>query len=472
MQQLGYYTDEVVVPIQTPTMHLVLTTKLLTLNTADLQEALAAELAANPALEMAEERRCPQCGCLLTRLPCPNCQNDVSDTMIYEVQRYPVRTYGDTKDDDEDWRPQNAEPVTLAEYVWGQLAPALTRKEQEIGRYLVDRLDEHGLLPEHPAEIATYLDRPLDEVQRVLRKLQQTEPVGVGAADPQECLRIQLEHLAALGQSHPTALALVTGGWSALTRWDFAGAADAAGCTVDEAHQALAFIQEHLYPRPADLHWSGPRNPERPPERLREPDIVIRKPDNSKRLIVELYAPSPSWLRVNPTFRRLAQEARAQTNGGSPPEWTVLADQASLFIKSLAQRNQTMRLVINHLVQVQRAFILRGDRYLKPMTRAALAAEVGVHESTISRAVSRKNVALPSGRVVPLAIFFDRALATRDRIREIIENENAGRPLSDGKIAVLLLEQGVSVARRTVAKYRTALGILPAHMRHKHMPAA
>ncbi|GAB4435925.1 MAG: RNA polymerase factor sigma-54 [Anaerolineae bacterium] len=472
MHELGHYQEGFLLPTQAPTMHLVMTTRLLSLNTAELQEVLQAELAENPALELVEERRCPQCGRLLSRLPCPYCQDSLSSVEVYELPQYTGASYRDADDSDDDWYAFEAAPVSLAEYAWRQLAPDLAEAERAIGRALVERLDEHGLLSEHPAEIAAYLNCPLHEVLAVLHKLHQVEPVGVGATDIQECLLIQLRHLQELGQGHDTALRLVAEAWDALCRANFDEAAAALDCEEGDILEAVAFIQDNTYPRPADTHWSSARHPERPPERLREPDIMIYKEEDPDRLVVEIYAPSPTWLRVNPEYRELARAARAAANGDGPPAWARLADEAELFIKSLAQRNQTMRVIMNRLVEAQREFILMGDRFLKPMTRAELAIEVGVHESTVSRAVSRKNVALPNGRVVPLSIFFDRSLSVRDQVKEIIENECADAPLSDGQIAALLSEQGVEVARRTVAKYRTTLGILPAQLRHKHSTAA
>mgnify|MGYP005832751549 FL=1 len=470
MQALGHFTDGLLIPTQTPTIHLVMTTRLLCLNTAELQETLVAELASNPALELVEERRCPRCHCLLTRLPCPNCHPQTGSADIFEVPRY--FSSPSTYPDDDDWRPHDTATVSLAEYVWEQLAPTLTKDEQVIGRYLVDRLDEHGLLPEHPAEIAAYLHRPLQQVQHVLHRLQQTEPVGVGAADVRECLLIQLEHLQALGRGHYPALVMVRDAWDFLARRDLARAAALLDCEIEDVVEALEFINANLYPRPADVKWGGFRHPERGPDRLCEPDVIISVQPGTDRLLVEIVVPSVSWLRVNPIYQKLAREARADANGDGPPQWAILADEADLFIKSLSQRNQTMRLIIDRLVEKQRDFILKGDRYLTPMTRAQLAAEVGVHESTVSRAVSRKTVALPNGRVVELALFFDRALSTRDRVRELIENEQPGAPLSDGQIAAILRAQGVDIARRTVAKYRTALGILPAYLRLDRSTAA
>ena len=124
-----------------------------------------------------------------------------------------------------------------------------------------------------------------------------------------------------------------------------------------------------------------------------------------------------------------------------------------------------MRRLMEMLVSKQREFILEGDRYLKPMTRSLIAEQIKVHESTISRAVSHKSVELPDGRIIPLNRFFDRSLYIRDRIKEIIRNES--RPLTDEQIADTLSAEGIDVARRTVAKYRSIEGILPARLRHK-----
>ena len=124
-----------------------------------------------------------------------------------------------------------------------------------------------------------------------------------------------------------------------------------------------------------------------------------------------------------------------------------------------------MRRLMEILVNHQKDFILNGDGSLKPLTRSVVAKTLGVHESTISRAVASKTIALPSGRIVPLSKFFDRSLSVRDRVRQIIEAEH--RPLTDDEIADMLSRDGIDVARRTVAKYRNMLGILPANLRHR-----
>jgi RNA polymerase sigma-54 factor len=172
------------------------------------------------------------------------------------------------------------------------------------------------------------------------------------------------------------------------------------------------------------------------------------------------------WLRVNPLFRQ-AQPAAPDEH---TDEWERHLERASLFVKCMQQRNNTMRRLLEILVRQQQDFILHGDRFLKPMTRARIAGVLAVHESTISRAVAHKAVALPNGRIVPLQRFFDRSLSVRDMVKEIIHGEP--RPLTDDEIVAELGRQGVAVARRTVAKYRAVEGILPARLRHRRQEVA
>jgi RNA polymerase sigma-54 factor len=145
-------------------------------------------------------------------------------------------------------------------------------------------------------------------------------------------------------------------------------------------------------------------------------------------------------------------------------DWKSDLERASLFVKCIQQRNHTMQRLLQKIVAFQRNYIERGEAHLRPLTRAQLARELEVHESTISRAVSSKAVQLPNGRIVPLSKFFDRSLNVRTALRTIIDSETA--PLSDTELAGILAKQGFSVARRTVAKYRAMEGILPAHLRH------
>jgi len=138
-------------------------------------------------------------------------------------------------------------------------------------------------------------------------------------------------------------------------------------------------------------------------------------------------------------------------------------EKATLFIKCLQQRNNTMQKLLEKIIAFQKEFIKSGDKYMKPLTRAEVAKELNVHESTISRAVANKSLKLPNGEVIPLSKFFERNLNIRAVIHEIISQES--KPLSDAQIQQLLNQRGIKIARRTVAKYRSLDGYLPAHLR-------
>jgi RNA polymerase sigma-54 factor len=182
--------------------------------------------------------------------------------------------------------------------------------------------------------------------------------------------------------------------------------------------------------------------------------------DPMAQLIVEIIMPIGGTLSINAMYKKALKESEGESKDAMQSDM----DRASLFVKCLQQRNHTMQRLLEKLVVIQRSYLSKGEKYLKPITRASLAIELGVHESTISRAVSGKIVELPNRKIVPMAAFFDRSLSARSILREIISSEK--RPLSDTEIRKKLEERGIKVARRTVAKYRSMEGILPAHLRH------
>ena len=193
----------------------------------------------------------------------------------------------------------------------------------------------------------------------------------------------------------------------------------------------------------------------------RRPDILISyvNNDSSNPLVVEIIMPIHGTLRVSPVFKQAMHHADEEKREA----WKGDLERASLLVKCLQQRNNTMLRLMTEVVTAQRSAILYGERNLKSMTRVELSKVLNVHESTISRAVAGKTVQLPNRRIVPLSTFFDRSLNVRKVLCDLIENEK--KPLSDAELAKLLEKSGYKVARRTVAKYRTMEGILPAHLR-------
>ena len=313
-------------------------------------------------------------------------------------------------------------------------------------------------------------------MQRVLALIQRADPPGVGARTPAESLLIQLDTLAEGAPERLVNLArlLITDHFEALARREYARIARALQVPISRVNQAAIFIQRNLTPYPARAFWGEGRLPDPNEAVYREPDMIISQPRRGAGLLVEVLTPLAGWLRVNPVFKSALTDCES---AAERDRWGQAVERATLMTKCLQQRNATLQRLMEIIAVEQRDFILGHDGDLRALTRARIARALGVHESTISRAVAGKSVALPSGRIVPLAKFFDRSLSVRDRVRVIVEN--APRPLTDDEIAAFLAGAGVHIARRTVAKYRNMLGILPAHLRgraarrsHSHLPAS
>jgi RNA polymerase sigma-54 factor len=227
--------------------------------------------------------------------------------------------------------------------------------------------------------------------------------------------------------------------------------------------QTMHFISENLVPFPARAHYGDTRDPSKKVgEVYHRPDIIISYLNDNpeKALVVEIVMPISGTLRINPMFREAIHEAGTEEQKES---WKAYLERAELFIKCLQQRNHTMERLMRRLVNLQHDFILKGEKYLVPVTRFQISTELEVHESTISRAVAGKAVQLPNRRIIPLSSFFDRSLPARMVLKELIDDEPY--PLSDAELMGMLAERGFPVARRTVAKYRALEGILPAQMR-------
>ena len=191
------------------------------------------------------------------------------------------------------------------------------------------------------------------------------------------------------------------------------------------------------------------------------PDVIVsyQNDDPRSQLIIEIVMPIRGYLRVNPAFKKEMKNAPEE----KAEQWKSDLDRASLLVKSLDNRNNTMEMLMRAIIRYQEPFIRKGESELVSITRAEIAKELSVHESTISRAVANKSVMLPNRKVVPLSVFFDRSLNVRTVIRDLIRDEK--KPLTDAGIVSILQGMGFDIARRTVAKYRAMEGILPARLR-------
>jgi RNA polymerase sigma-54 factor len=445
---------------------------LLGLTVTELQQRIEAELAANPALELVEDRRCPICRRPLAgSQPCPICSraegSSPEQPIVFLSPRDDLRARGASADDLPD-DPQTPEIEDLPHFVLSQIAAELAATDRPIAAHLLTSLDDDGLLTISPAEIARYHHIPLARVESILRLIQHAEPVGVGSSSPQEALLVQLDVLSETRSVPEPAWRAIREGMDLLSRRQYGELGQRLGLTEREAQKLAAFISENLNPFPARAHWGEAHlGSQSSKEVYHTPDAIISRlhPDDQAPLVVEVITPFAGTLQLNPLFRQALSQAPADKAG----QWRAHLESAALLVKCVQQRNQAIVRLMQRLSILQRAFILHGEAHLQPITRARLARDLGVHESTISRAVADKCVQLPSGRIVPLAMFFDRSLQVRTALKKIIAQE--GRVLSDSELVQRLAAIGYQVARRTVAKYRAMEGILPAHLR-KHSDLA
>jgi RNA polymerase sigma-54 factor len=411
--------------------------QLLALPSAELETLVERELAANPALERAEESHCRACGAPLSRAACPDCA--------------PRRRHDPELVD----RAPAAE-ATLAEALFAELRLDLSERDRPVAAYLVGSLDERGFLDTDVEEVASLLAVSIDQVRDVLACMQQAASPGIGARDLRECLLLQLERTCADHPDYDLARAIVEDHLAELARGRYGSVADKLGVERRRVLGVRELMRARLRPYPIlpdPAPWS------RPP-RLPAPELIVRtKPTERPAYEVEVLERRWTAVAVSPAYAQL--DPHALTVDERALVDAQLAS-ARAFVDRLERRWETIRAVAQHLVERQRGFVERGPRALEPLTRRQVADELGLHESTVSRAVGNRHALLPSRRVVALGDFFDDAAGPRDVLEKAVASES--RPLSDGELARLLAEAGFGVSRRTVAKYRAQLGI-PAHAR-------
>ena len=450
------------------TAHLAQTMTLLSMTADELRQEIEGELSNNPALEMVEERRCPTCNRLLApKGNCPVCScpksEDPEEPVVFISPREDFTPRSDRYQDDMPEIDQPALGADLPTYVFGQIATELEIEDRPIAAHLLTRLDEDGLLTSDLQEVVRYFHVLPSRVEKVLSIIKHANPVGVGSRTPQEALLVQVEVLAESQFIPEFTIEIINNGMDKLSRHQITELAHQLNASTRKIQEAVRFISENLNPFPSRSHWGDVRQPSRVALQVyRKPDIIISYLNNDKNnpLVVEIIMPIYGTLRVNPLFRRSIRQVEADKQNA----WRNDLEKASLLVKCIQQRNHTMQRLMQRVVAIQRDAIMRGERYLRQLTRAEIAIELEVHESTISRAVSSKTVQLPNGRIVPLSSFFDRSLNARTVLCELISEEH--KPMSDSELARLMAEEGFKVARRTVAKYRAMEGILPAHLRN------
>ena len=377
------------------------------------------------------------------------------------------RVRGGGEDPDGDASERVAQSETLRDHLAWQLNLShLSPREVAIGETIVDAIDEDGYLREPLSAIVEALAPEVvcDEaaVLAVLRRIQAFDPTGVGARDLTECLLLQLDALPPDTPGREGARRAVAGFIERLARLGEAGLAEALGCTPAEAAAVLQLIRS-LDPRP------GSRIGGMPHDTYVVPDCSIARQNGVWK--VSLAGGRHANLTIHRGYEQMLQHA-----GGSDAGYLRgRLQEARWLLRNIEARGETLLKVVNCLVREQSGFLEFGPKALRPLTLREVASRIGMHESTVSRAVARKYVHTPRG-TIPLRAFFASGIDTgsggeasstaiQDMIRRLVDGEDPRKPLSDARLAERLKESGIPVARRTVAKYREALNIPSSHER-------
>lgn len=462
--------------------------RLLQMSTLDLQEEIQTVLDSNPLLERVDdgieghindEGEFTEDGPLPDELieqpsnPSARDESDWADNTLPD--ELPVDTdwdsllnsAGHSQDshhdpDDEPFAQTRPARETLHDHLHWQLnLTPLSERDHHIALTLIDSIGDNGLLSQNLDDIHEGLNTELaelerDEIEAVLHQIQNFDPPGIAARDLRECLLIQLRQLPADTPLRAAAIHLVGEHLDSLGNHDLRSLARRTGLSEADIEGVMQLLRR-LNPTPGDTLASDDIE-------YIVPDVFVRK--DGQRWRVELNPDIAPRLRINSHYASLIRRADSSSDN------TFLRNnlqEARWFLKSLRSRNETLIRVAGKIVEHQQGFLERGEEAMKPLILHDIAEVLDLHESTISRATTRKYMHTPRG-VFELKYFFSShvtnadgdehsATAIRALIRKLVSSEDPRRPLSDNRITDLLAEQGVVVARRTVAKYRESLGI-------------
>jgi len=470
--------------------------KLLQLSTLELQQQIQETLEENPMLEIAEDQETLVDGNVETEST-TDANQDASnpdetvdrdsggnteeipdelpvDTEWDAIYDTPVSSPMSSRSSDDDGRDfyenQSSGAESLQEHLLWQLnLTPLTDTDRALASTLIDAIDDDGYLKEDLENLQQNLtsedqEIELDEIEAVLHLIQHLDPVGCGARDLSECLSIQLAQLSAETPSLEYARTLVRDHLDLLGSHDYKQLMRRLRIKEPELKEVVTLIQS-LNPRPGTLISS----------RAAEyviPDVFVRKKNG--KWMVELNPDVAPRLQVNALYAGYIRRA------DQSPDNTYLRNnlqEARWFIKSLQSRNETLLRVAAAIVEHQRPYLEYGDEAMKPLILRDIAEQLEMHESTISRVTTQKYMHTPRG-VLEFKFFFSSHVTTADggecsatairaMIRKMVEEESNVKPLSDSKIASILVERGINVARRTVAKYREAMMIPPSNERKR-----
>ena len=351
--------------------------------------------------------------------------------------------------------------TSLAEVLMDQVRESnLTEDQRAIAELIVGNIDDYGYLKATPEEMSATTNLPVEKISEVLKTIQTFDPPGVGAQNLRECLLLQLERM---GKQESLEYRIVRDYMEALGKRRIPEIARGTGCVIEEVQKVLGRIGR-LEPRPGRAFLPDT-------DQFVLPEVFVQKSGDG--FTVTTNDEHIPHLRISNVYKDLMSGGE---NSAEVKNYIREKINAGKFlIKSLHQRQQTILNIGKEIVKRQREFMEKGVAHLKPMTMAQVADVVGVHETTVSRGVSGKYMQTPQG-IFEMKYFFTAGLengtgdgvsntSVKDMVAEIFKAENPAQPLSDQEVVKMLGAKGITIARRTVAKYRDVLGILPSNLR-------
>ena len=455
------------------TPQLITTQHLLQLNLLELKQELELELEKNPALEIEDIIICPSCCAQLTSFPCPICGEKRNRQDKEDIEKHEI-TYLEEIAQNEGI-PEKEEKLnlisiipdhqTLKDYLMLNIYPLITSAEEEkIAKVLIQNINDDGYLEENIDNISSKFGFKRKCVEKVLKKIQSIEPAGIGARDLKEALLLQLKELEDRSHNKNIAKKIIDNYLDLLGKHKYLKIAKKLKLSLEKIKEVSEFIRNYLSPYPARgfLHFGAEHQ-----EYYPTPDVIIKK-DKDEYIIETVDGILPN-LRINLHYLELYQKMKDKTIEFDEKEFSYLRDyieRAKLFLKSIQSRQITLKKITNFILDKQKEFFDKGKKdFIISDSQVNASRDLGLSESTISRAISNKFLQLPWGEIVPFSIFFQNAKEIKIEILKLMRDEDKSKTLSDQKIAFLLKEKGHIVARRTVAKYREELRILPSNQR-------
>ncbi len=458
--------------------------RLLQLSTLELQQEIQQAIDANPLLEQEDESdiATPDVSDDEDFTP-PDSSEEMAQAQENMPEELPMDTTWDevysaagsttssglmNSDDESVYQGETTE--TLQDYLlWQMRLTPFSEQDAAIALAIIDSIDESGYLSDSLNDIQQAVSTEdelieMDEIEAVLKRIQHFDPIGVAARSVQECLLIQLSQFSAGTPWLAEARQVIKDHMDLLGARDYRNLARKLQLKEAELKDVLQLIQT-LEPRPGSRVMPSEST-------YVIPDVAVLKKNG--RWVVELNPDAMPKIRINETYASMARHAR---NSSDSQFIRSHLQEAKWFIKSLESRNETLLKVANCIVKQQQDFFEYGEEAMKPMVLNDVAEEVEMHESTISRVTTQKYMHTPRG-IFELKYFFSShvntdsggecsSTAIRALIKKLVTAENPAKPLSDSKIADLLTEQGIMVARRTIAKYRESLSIPPSSQRKR-----